>query len=174
MQDERVALDHGVLGQETTGPGGIAYGLRTVPVARWIAERVRAVAPDAWVINFTNPAGMITEAMRGILGDRVVGICDTPITMAKRAARLLGVDPHAAVDLDYVGLNHLGWLRGLRVDGERPAAPAARRRRPARRRPRRASCSGWTGSGRSARCPTSTSTTTTSPATRSRRSGPAA
>ena len=94
MQDERVALDLGVLGQETTGAGGIAYGLRTVPVARRIAERVRAVAPDARVINFTNPAGLVTEAMRSVLGDRVVGICDTPITMAKRAARLLGVDPH--------------------------------------------------------------------------------
>src|SRR5204863_4585037 len=61
---------------------------------------------------------MVTEAMRHILGDRVVGICDTPITMAKRATRLLGVDPHASVGLDYVGLNHLGWLRGLEVDGE--------------------------------------------------------
>jgi 6-phospho-beta-glucosidase len=117
VQDERVALDLGVLGQETTGAGGIAYGLRTVPVARWIAERVRAVAPDAWVINFTNPAGLVTEAMRNVLGDRVVGICDTPITMAKRAARLLGVDPQIPLQLDYVGLNHLGWLRGLRVDG---------------------------------------------------------
>jgi 6-phospho-beta-glucosidase len=117
VQDERVALEHGLLGQETTGPGGVAYGLRTVPVARRIAERVRAVAPGAWVINFTNPAGMVTEAMRAVLGDRVVGICDTPITMAKRAARLLGVDVSARVDLDYVGLNHLGWLRALRVDG---------------------------------------------------------
>ncbi len=117
VQDERVALDLGVLGQETTGPGGIAYGLRTIPVARHVAERVRAVAPEAWVINFTNPAGMITEAMRGVLGDRVVGICDTPITMAKRAARLLGVPADADVDLDYVGLNHLGWLRGLTWKG---------------------------------------------------------
>jgi 6-phospho-beta-glucosidase len=117
VEDERVALEHGLLGQETTGPGGIAYGLRTVPVARWIAERVRAVAPDAWVINFTNPAGMVTEAMRAVLADRVVGICDTPITMAKRAARLLGIDPTVPVELDYLGLNHLGWLRGLRVDG---------------------------------------------------------
>ncbi len=117
VQDERVALDLGVLGQETTGPGGIAYGLRTIPVARAVAERVRAVAPDAWVINFTNPAGMITEAMRAVLGDRVVGICDTPITMAKRAARLLGIPGDARVELDYVGLNHLGWLRGLSWDG---------------------------------------------------------
>ena len=118
IQDERVALDLGVLGQETTGAGGIAFGLRTIPVARRIAERVRAVAPDAWVINFTNPAGMVTEVMRQVLGDRVVGICDTPITMAKRAAQLLGVDPDTPVRLDYVGLNHLGWLRRLEVDGE--------------------------------------------------------
>ena len=118
IQDERVALELDVLGQETTGAGGIAYGLRTIPVARRIAQRVRAVAPRAWVLNFTNPAGMVTEAMRHVLGDRVVGICDTPITMAKRAARLLGVDPHASVGLDYVGLNHLGWLRGLHAAGE--------------------------------------------------------
>jgi 6-phospho-beta-glucosidase len=117
IQDERVALELGVLGQETTGAGGISYGLRTIPVARRIAERVRAVAPEAWVLNFTNPAGTITEAMREVLGDHVVGICDTPITMAKSAARLLGVDTHT-VALDYVGLNHLGWLRGLEVEGQ--------------------------------------------------------
>ena len=70
--DERVALDLDVLGQETTGPGGIAYGLRTIPVMLDIAHRVRELAPDAYVINFTNPAGMITEAMQGVLGDRVI------------------------------------------------------------------------------------------------------
>ena len=113
--DERVALDLGVLGQETTGPGGIAYGLRTIPVAMDIARRVAAVAPDAWVINFTNPAGMITEAMQQVLGDRVVGICDSPIGLAARAARALGIT--GQVVPDYVGLNHLGWLRGLTVDG---------------------------------------------------------
>ncbi|MGI5129676.1 6-phospho-beta-glucosidase [Pseudonocardia sp. CA-107938] len=113
--DERVALELGVLGQETIGPGGIAYGLRTVPVALDVARRVAAVAPDAWVINFTNPAGMITEAMQQVLGERVVGICDSPIGLAARAARALGVD--GPVVPDYVGLNHLGWLRGLSVDG---------------------------------------------------------
>jgi 6-phospho-beta-glucosidase len=118
--DERVALDCGVLGQETTGPGGIAYGLRTVPVALRVAERVAAVAPDAWVINFTNPAGMITEAMQRVLGERVVGICDSPIGLAQRAARALtglGIDVAAEPVVEYVGLNHLGWLRGLRVGG---------------------------------------------------------
>jgi 6-phospho-beta-glucosidase len=114
--DERVALSCGVLGQETTGPGGIAYGLRTVPVAVHVAERVAAVAPDAWVINFTNPAGMITEAMQRVLGERVVGICDSPIGLVNRAARALGL-PEGDRVVDYVGLNHLGWLRGLRVDG---------------------------------------------------------
>jgi 6-phospho-beta-glucosidase len=118
--DERVALDCGVLGQETTGPGGIAYGLRTVPVALRVAERVSAVAPDAWVINFTNPAGMITEAMQRVLGERVVGICDSPIGLAQRAARALtgiGIEVPADPVVEYVGLNHLGWLRGLRVNG---------------------------------------------------------
>lgn len=114
--DERVALDLGLLGQETTGPGGLAYGLRTVPVALHVAERVAAVAPDAWVINFTNPAGMITEAMQSVLHDRVVGICDSPIGLARRAAGTLGIDP-ARTTVDYVGLNHLGWLRGLHFEG---------------------------------------------------------
>lgn len=114
--DERVALDLGLLGQETTGPGGLSFGLRTVPVALHVARRVAAVAPDAWVINFTNPAGMITEAMQSVLGDRVVGICDSPIGLGRRAAATLGIDPAETV-VDYVGLNHLGWLRGVSHGG---------------------------------------------------------
>ncbi|MFD8978126.1 MULTISPECIES: 6-phospho-beta-glucosidase [unclassified Streptomyces] len=114
--DERIALAEGVLGQETVGAGGIAYGLRTVPVAEHIARRVAELAPDAWVINFTNPAGLVTEAMSRILGDRVVGICDSPVGLGRRVARILGANPDEAW-IDYVGLNHLGWLRGLRIDG---------------------------------------------------------
>ncbi|MER5707146.1 6-phospho-beta-glucosidase [Streptomyces sp. NPDC002122] len=114
--DERIALAEGVLGQETVGAGGIAYGLRTVPVAEHIARRVAQLAPDAWVINFTNPAGLVTEAMSRILGDRVVGICDSPVGLGRRVARILGANPDDAW-IDYVGLNHLGWLRGLRIDG---------------------------------------------------------
>jgi 6-phospho-beta-glucosidase len=114
--DERVALAEGVLGQETVGAGGIAYGLRTVPVAADIARRVARLAPDAWVINFTNPAGLVTEAMSRHLGDRVIGICDSPVGLGRRIARVLGADPKEAW-IDYVGLNHLGWVRGLRVDG---------------------------------------------------------
>ncbi|MEU6477216.1 6-phospho-beta-glucosidase [Streptomyces sp. NPDC047017] len=114
--DERVALARGVLGQETVGAGGIAYGLRTVPVADAIARRVARLAPDAWVINFTNPAGLVTEAMSRHLGDRVIGICDSPVGLGRRIARVLGADPREAW-IDYVGLNHLGWVRGLRVAG---------------------------------------------------------
>ncbi|MCX4987376.1 MULTISPECIES: 6-phospho-beta-glucosidase [unclassified Streptomyces] len=114
--DERVALDQGVLGQETVGAGGIAYGLRTVPVAVDIARRVARLAPDAWVINFTNPAGLVTEAMSRHLGDRVIGICDSPVGLGRRIAKVLGADPREAW-IDYVGLNHLGWVRGLRVAG---------------------------------------------------------
>lgn len=114
--DERTALRLGVIGQETVGPGGLAYALRTVPHALRLAERIAAEAPRAWTINFTNPAGILTEAMRGVLGDRVVSICDTPIGLMRRAATAVGQDPRT-VDFDYVGLNHLGWLRTLVVDG---------------------------------------------------------
>lgn len=114
--DERVALEEGVVGQETVGAGGVAYGLRTVPVARELARRIARLAPEAWVINFTNPAGMVTEAMSRHLGDRVIGICDSPVGLGRRVAGALGVDP-ATVWLDYAGLNHLGWLRGVRVNG---------------------------------------------------------
>ncbi|MFJ4436022.1 6-phospho-beta-glucosidase [Streptomyces sp. NPDC088923] len=117
VADERAPLAEGVLGQETVGAGGVLYGLRTVPVAVEIAERVRAVAPGAWVINFTNPAGTVTEAMAGVLGERVIGICDSPVGLVRRAARAAGAAP-GPVSYEYVGLNHLGWLRALRgADG---------------------------------------------------------
>ncbi|MGO1225992.1 family 4 glycosyl hydrolase [Brachybacterium sp.] len=123
--DERVALGLGLLGQETIGPGGLAYALRTIPVALEIARAVAEVAPEAWVINFTNPAGIVTEAMRTVLGDRVVGICDTPIGLVRRVGRLLGVDLVAGEPgadgipavFDYVGMNHLGWLRSVTLHG---------------------------------------------------------
>jgi 6-phospho-beta-glucosidase len=114
--DERVPLRHGLIGQETVGPGGICYGLRTVPVAVEIANQVARYAPDAWVINFTNPAGLVTEAMSAVLGDRVIGICDSPVGLCRRVAAALGV-PENAASFDYVGLNHLGWLRAVTVNG---------------------------------------------------------
>ncbi|SDT43007.1 6-phospho-beta-glucosidase [Jiangella sp. DSM 45060] len=114
--DERSALGQGVLGQETTGAGGVLYGLRTVPVALNIASTIAAEAPDAWVINFTNPAGMVTEAMSSVLGDRVIGICDSPVGLFRRVARALDV-PMGDAWFDYAGLNHLGWLRRVLVNG---------------------------------------------------------
>ncbi|MGW6447951.1 6-phospho-beta-glucosidase [Lentzea sp. NPDC055074] len=114
--DESVAAGCGVLGQETVGAGGVAYGLRTVPVALDIARRISVLAPEAWVINFTNPAGMVTEAMSAHLGHRVIGICDSPVGLGKRVARAVGADLEDAW-LDYAGLNHLGWLRGVHVRG---------------------------------------------------------
>ncbi|CCH77908.1 Glucosidase [Nostocoides japonicum T1-X7] len=115
--DEHVALDLGVLGQETTGPGGIAYALRTVPVMVRLAELMRELAPTAYLLNFTNPAGIITEATSAVLGDRVVGICDTPSGLGRAVVRALGADP-VTVAFDYVGLNHLGWMRRVLIDGD--------------------------------------------------------
>jgi 6-phospho-beta-glucosidase len=111
--DEDVPLGLGVLGQETTGPGGICFALRTIPVMVQLAETIAKHAPHAWLINFTNPAGMVTEAVQQVLGDRVIGICDSPSGMCRRVAAALGRDPE---DLwfDYYGLNHLGWLKGVR------------------------------------------------------------
>ncbi len=111
--DEDVPLGLGVLGQETTGPGGICFALRTIPVMVRLAETIAQHAPRAWLINFTNPAGMVTEATQQVLGDRVVGICDSPSGMCRRVAAAMGHEP-ADVWFDYFGLNHLGWLKGVR------------------------------------------------------------
>jgi 6-phospho-beta-glucosidase len=116
--DERVPLTEGVLGQETTGPGGICFALRTVPVMVQIAETVARLAPRAWFINFTNPAGLVTEAIQDILGDRAIGICDSPAGLCRRVARALARNPEE-LWFDYFGLNHLGWLRSVHdADGD--------------------------------------------------------
>jgi 6-phospho-beta-glucosidase len=114
--DECVPLGHGVLGQETTGPGGLCFALRTIPVMMELAETMAEHAPDAWLINFTNPAGMVTEAVQRVLGDRAIGICDSPAGLTRRVARALG-RPAEELWFDYFGLNHLGWLKGVR-DGD--------------------------------------------------------
>ena len=119
--DERVPLALGVVGQETTGPGGISFALRTIPVMLAIADVIARRAPRAWLMNFTNPAGMITEALSQVLGDRVFGICDTPRGMFRRIAAVLGRDPRS-LWFDYAGLNHLGWIRAI-LDGNRDLLP---------------------------------------------------
>lgn len=116
--DEEVPLSLGVLGQETVGPGGIAFALRTIPVMRGIANVVRERAPIAWFVNFTNPAGIVTQAVRDVLGERAVGICDSPAALCARVAATLRRSPHSLA-FDYAGLNHLGWLLAARTaDGE--------------------------------------------------------
>jgi 6-phospho-beta-glucosidase len=109
--DEEVPLSLGVLGQETVGPGGIAFALRTIPVVEAIADVVRDRAPAAWFVNFTNPAGVVTQAAFEVVGEHAVGICDSPSALCARVARAVGVRPEELA-FDYAGLNHLGWLLG--------------------------------------------------------------
>jgi 6-phospho-beta-glucosidase len=115
--DERTAIIHGYPGQETTGPGGVAMALRTVAVAVEQARVVEKLSPHAWLINFTNPAGLITQAIHHNTGARVVGICDTPTEMLHRIHTALGAAP-TDVRTEYVGLNHLGWIRRIYLRGE--------------------------------------------------------
>ena len=109
--DERVPLNHGILGQETTGPGGFAMGIRSIPVLLDYVSLMKDVCPKAWLINFANPAGLLTEAViRHTSWQRVVGICDAPTSMQQVISAVLGANPEE-VYLDYFGLNHLGWIK---------------------------------------------------------------
>jgi len=116
LSDETVPLACGCIGQETTGAGGLGKALRTVPVVLEIAARVRELAADdAWIVDFTNPVGIVTRALRED-GHRAVGLCNVAIGLQRFIAGLLDVDPpHVLVD--QVGLNHLTWVRAVRVDG---------------------------------------------------------
>jgi 6-phospho-beta-glucosidase len=115
-RDERIAIENGLAGQETTGPAGAAMGLRTLPVMLAQARIVERVAPRAWFINFTNPAGMMTQALTQNTGLRVVGICDTPSELFWRLSEELRA-PLSELDFDYSGLNHLGWVQHVRRNG---------------------------------------------------------
>ncbi|MFF7921929.1 6-phospho-beta-glucosidase [Streptomyces mirabilis] len=114
-QDETWPLECGCIGQETTGAGGLAKALRTVPVVLDIAERVRRTNPDAWIIDFTNPVGIVTRALLQA-GHRTVGLCNVAIGFQRKFAGMLGVAP-VDVHLDHVGLNHLSWETGVRLGG---------------------------------------------------------
>jgi len=114
--DEEVALRRGVVGQETTGPGGCAMALRTIPVVLSYCEALARYAPGAVLINFTNPAGLITQAISLHATVRAVGVCDTPSGALDRLADFLGAD-RDEVGFSYGGLNHLGWISSFRVAG---------------------------------------------------------
>ena len=115
--DELAAIDKGYSGQETTGPAGIAMALRTVPIAIAQARLVERLSPDAWLVNFTNPAGLVTQAVSTHTRARIVGICDTPTELFHNIAHALGAGSDE-LECDYVGLNHLGWVRSVRWRGE--------------------------------------------------------
>lgn len=114
-QDETWPLECGCVGQETTGAGGLAKALRTVPVVLDIAERVRRTNPDAWIIDFTNPVGIVTRALLQA-GHKAVGLCNVAIGFQRKFAGLLGVTP-SDIHLEHVGLNHLTWETGVRLGG---------------------------------------------------------
>jgi 6-phospho-beta-glucosidase len=117
LGDETIPLACGCIGQETTGAGGFAKAMRTVPVVLGIADEVRRrAATDAWIIDFTNPVGIVT---RGLLdaGHRAIGLCNVAIGFQRSLARMLGIEPDHVL-VDQVGLNHLTWVRAVRVDGD--------------------------------------------------------
>src|SRR5205823_9381596 len=116
LRDETAPLACGCIGQETTGAGGFAKAMRTVPVVLEIAERVRErAAPEAWIVDFTNPVGIVTRALLDD-GHRAIGLCNVAITFQRRIAGHLGVAPERVL-VDQVGLNHLTWIRAVRLDG---------------------------------------------------------
>ncbi|MBS4174563.1 6-phospho-beta-glucosidase [Bacillus sp. FJAT-49736] len=116
-KDERIPLKYGVLGQETNGPGGLFKGLRTIPVILDICREIEELCPDAWLINFTNPAGMVTEAvLRYSNIKKVVGLCNVPIGMEMGVARLLDVD-HSRIRITFAGLNHMVFGLDIFLDG---------------------------------------------------------
>lgn len=121
--DEQVCLEAGVLGQETVGAGGAALAMRNIPAMVRLARTVEREAPAATLINYTNPAGMVTEALQNETPVRVVGICDTPAELTDRVTELLYLDP-AACSASWSGINHLGWLTGLyETDPDGPLPP---------------------------------------------------
>lgn len=112
--DEKIPLKHGLLGQETTGIGGFMNALRTVPVLLDIAHKIEKYAPDAWFVNFSNPSGIAADALLNHTKVKTIGLCNCPINMLKDVDRMLDRTDY---DYDYVGLNHLAWITGVRVDG---------------------------------------------------------
>jgi 6-phospho-beta-glucosidase len=116
LRDETIPAACGCVGQETTGAGGLGKAMRTVPVVLEVAERARELAsPDAWIIDFTNPVGIVTRALLDA-GHRAIGLCNVAINFQRQIAGHLGVAPEQVL-VDQVGLNHLTWIRAVWVDG---------------------------------------------------------
>jgi 6-phospho-beta-glucosidase len=122
VHDERIALKHGMLGQETTGPGGFAMALRSIPAILEYAELLERVSSGAWLFSFTNPAGLVTQALRDAGFSRTIGICDGANVGHHSVAQWLGVDQRR-LRAEVFGLNHLSWTRRVSLDGEDKLAP---------------------------------------------------
>jgi len=115
--DERIPLKYDVIGQETTGPGGFAKALRTIPVILDICRDIEELAPDAWMLNFTNPAGLVSEAVNKHSNVKSIGLCNVPVSMQMMAAEMLNCEPNE-VQLEFAGLNHLVWVHKAWLNGE--------------------------------------------------------
>ncbi|MFP4372679.1 MAG: glycoside hydrolase, partial [Halanaerobium sp.] len=111
--DERVPLKYGVVGQETTGPGGFAMAMRTIPVILEYVKEIKKTAPDAWILNLTNPAGLITQALNDAGYEKIIGICDSPSGLTEDIAAGLDL-PLSELWFEYFGLNHLGWIKKVK------------------------------------------------------------
>ncbi|MFL2095652.1 6-phospho-beta-glucosidase [Marinilactibacillus psychrotolerans] len=117
-KDERIPLSHGLIGQETNGAGGIFKAFRTIPVLLDLAKDVSEICPDAWIINFTNPAGIVTEALlKHGMHKKVIGVCNIPYNMTQSAAEILKEDPNN-VRIEFIGMNHFVFGSKVLVNGE--------------------------------------------------------
>ena len=115
--DEHIPVRYRIAGQETTGPGGFACALRTIPAALDIAHQIQDICPNAWLINFTNPSGIVTEALIRHTKAKTFGLCNVPIGIKMGIARALNIEPHR-LSMDVSGLNHLSFVTGLYLDGK--------------------------------------------------------
>lgn len=117
-KDERIPLSHGLIGQETNGAGGVFKAFRTIPVLLDLAEEVNEICPEAWIINFTNPAGIVTEALlKHGKHNKVIGVCNIPYNMTQSVSEILKVEPEK-VRIEFVGMNHFVFGSKVLVNGE--------------------------------------------------------
>ena len=118
-QDEKIPLSHGVVGQETCGPGGIAYGLRSIPDIMQLIDYMEAYSPNCWMLNYSNPASIVAEACRVLRpNSKIINICDMPIAIIDVVAAAMGIQNKKEIVYDYFGLNHFGWFTSIQYHGE--------------------------------------------------------
>ncbi|MGL4510727.1 6-phospho-alpha-glucosidase [Cetobacterium sp.] len=123
--DEKIPLKHGVVGQETCGPGGVAYGMRSIGGVIELIDHMEKYSPNAWMLNYSNPAAIVAEATRRLKpNSKVLNICDMPIGIEVRMAEILGLDSRKDMDIMYYGLNHFGWWKSIKDKAGNDLMPA--------------------------------------------------